>query len=130
MAEPEPQLVISAPAPGGNLISAPRLRFRNTAFLKVADATLFDFIRFYTLYNGIGTIIYNILYIIYYFAWNLRCGWILETPFLQTFFRILFGHSLPGDSHQVVKTLLHAGVSGPRRSRWKHHHQPGSGHHF
>jgi hypothetical protein len=33
--EPEPQFVISAPAlaPGGNLISAPRLRLRNTALL-------------------------------------------------------------------------------------------------
>ncbi len=27
----EPQFVIAAPAPGGNLISAPRLRLRNTA---------------------------------------------------------------------------------------------------
>ncbi len=29
--EPEPQFVISAPAPGGNLISAPQLRLRSTA---------------------------------------------------------------------------------------------------
>ncbi len=28
--QPEPQFVISGPAPGGNLISAPRLRLRNT----------------------------------------------------------------------------------------------------
>jgi len=29
--EPEPQFEISAPAPGVNLISAPRLRLRSTA---------------------------------------------------------------------------------------------------
>ncbi len=54
--EPETQLVISAPAPapGGNLISAPRLRLRNTAcqqswgitikflILIIADPNLFN----------------------------------------------------------------------------------------
>ena len=62
--EAEPQYVISAPAPGCNLISAPRLRFRNTAFLKVADATLFHFIRFNTMMDHGGTSTHDIHYFV------------------------------------------------------------------
>ncbi len=39
--EPEPQLVISAPASGGNLISAPRLWLRNTGTQFLSSYLLF-----------------------------------------------------------------------------------------
>jgi hypothetical protein len=93
----------------------------------VAGATLLDFIRLY-LYKGIGTSTYDI----HYFSWNLRCGCILETPFLQTFSVYYLGILCQLIPVKLLKllTLLHAGVSGSRGSRWKHHHKPGSGHHF
>jgi hypothetical protein len=35
----------------------------------------------------------------------------------------------PATTFEFALELLYP-VSGPRRSRWKHYHQPGSGHHL
>ncbi len=86
--EPEPQLVISAPAPGGNMISAPRL-----SVLVPQHCFLFGFIQWYR-YN-----IWHTLFCLEYALWMYLGNLFFTNIF---FFRILFWHPLPGDSYKVI----------------------------